>query len=321
MSNVIPLDAKRRIEASLQPASLSETQAAVAMLAKALPIMPSIQDPPAYKAIMAEFLAPYPADVLMQAVHQAIKDFKQMPSIREMVELCKRLVWPRHEERRCLERAEYEKQHAQRQAAGRAAEAGRAAQRAAEDKARRQPHIERMRVVEERARERLGDAAPLSGDVELADSISKSMVSCAGCSISWSVALERGELWAAQYCRLMALAERTWRAIEQGRITWNECLAIGKLISRDEAAARSEVEKAEAREARQGYAAPPPESFKDRLWGIHKACGLDVPRSKDLDAVATAVANSKHLAALAGLAADREILERPLREEWDKRSV
>ena len=135
------------------------------------------------------------------------------------------------------------------------------------------------------------------------------------------MALERGELWAAQYCRLMALAERTWRAIEQGRITWNECLAIGKLISRDEAAARSEVEKAEAREARQGYAAPPPESFKDRLWGIHKACGLDVPRSKDLDAVATAVANSKHLAALAGLAADREILERPLREEWDKRSV
>jgi hypothetical protein len=91
--------------------------------------------------------------------------------------------------------------------------------------------------------------------------------------------------------------------------------------SRDEAAARSEVEKAEAREARQAYAAPPPESFKDRLWGIHKACGLDVPRSKDLDAVATAVANSKHLAALAGLAADREILERPLREEWDKRSV
>jgi len=312
MSNVIPLDAKRRVEASLQPASLSETQAAVATLTKALAIMPSIQDPPAYKAIMAEFLAPYPADVLMQAVEQAIKDFKQMPSIREMVELCKRLVEPRREELRCLE---YE----QREAAGRAAEAGRAAQRAAEDKARRQAHIRWLRVVEERARERLGDAAPLPGDIELADSISKSTVSYAGRRISWSAALERGELWAAQYCRLMALAERTWRAIEQGRIAWNECLAIGKLISRDEAAARSEVEKAEAREARQGYADPPPESFWDALWRIHKACGLDVPRSKDPDAVATAVANSKHLAALAGLAPEREIVERQVREEWESK--
>ena len=93
-----------------------------------------------------------------------------------------------------------------------------------------------------------------------------------------NAALAEGERWAAKYCRLMALAQRTRQAIEQGRIAWDECLAIAKLISRDEAAARSEVEKAEAREARQGYAAPPPESFKDRLWGIHKACGLDVPQ-------------------------------------------
>jgi hypothetical protein len=42
MTNVIPLDPKKRILASLRPASLSEAQAAVAVLAKALPIMPSI---------------------------------------------------------------------------------------------------------------------------------------------------------------------------------------------------------------------------------------------------------------------------------------
>ena len=95
MTNVIPLDPKKRILASLRPASLSEAQAAVAVLAKALPIMPSIQDPPAFKGIMAEFLAPYPADVLMEAVNQAIEDLKHMPSIHEMVELCKRLVVPR----------------------------------------------------------------------------------------------------------------------------------------------------------------------------------------------------------------------------------
>jgi hypothetical protein len=262
---------------------------------------------------MAEYLAPYPADVLIQAVEQAIKDFKQMPSIREMVELCKRFVEPRREELRCLE---YE----QRQAAGRAAEAERAAQRAAEDKARRQAHIERLRVVEERARERLGDAAPLPGDVELADSISTSVVSRSGRLVSWHEALKGGELWAARYCRLMALAERTRQAIRQGRIARDECLAIAKLISRDEAAARSAVERVEARAARPQYEFPPPESFWDALWRIYKACGLDVPRSKDPDAVATAVENAKHLAALAGLADVREILDRQVREEWESKT-
>ena len=84
----------------------------------------------------------------------------------------------------------------------------------------------------------------------------------------WPAALQRGELWAAQYCRLMALAERTRQAIGQGRIGWNECLAIGKLISGDEAAARSEVEKAEAQAARPQYECPPPDSFWDALWRI-----------------------------------------------------
>ena len=94
MSNVIPMDPKKRIEASLQPASPSDAQAAVAVLAKALPIMPSIQDPPAFRAIMADFLRPYPADVLIAAVHQAIQNFKHMPSIHEMIELCEGLVDP-----------------------------------------------------------------------------------------------------------------------------------------------------------------------------------------------------------------------------------
>ena len=55
---------------------------------------------------MAEFLAPYPADLLMEAVYQAIEDFKNMPSTNEMRELCKRLVEPRHAELRRLKRAE-----------------------------------------------------------------------------------------------------------------------------------------------------------------------------------------------------------------------
>jgi hypothetical protein len=97
-------------------------------------------------------------------------------------------------------------------------------------------------------------------------------------------------------------------------------LAIAKLISRDEAAARSAVERVEARAARPQYEFPPPESFWDALWRIYKACGLDVPRSKDPDAVATAVENAKHLAALAGLADVREILDRQVREEWESKT-
>jgi hypothetical protein len=319
MTNVITLDPKKRILASLRPASLSEAQAAVAVLAKALPIMPSIQDPPAFKGIMAEFLAPYPADVLMEAVNQAIEDLKHMPSIHEMVELCKRLVVPRHAELRRLEQAENEEQQKQREADERAVEAEREAQRAAEDEARRQAQSRWLQRVEARARECLGDAAPLPGDVALADGISQSLVSRGGSRISWQAALERGEPWAAKFCRQMALAERTRRALEQGRISWTECLAIGKLISRDEAAARSEVEKAEPRDARRRYAGPPPESFWSALWKVHKTCGLDVPRSKDDDAVAAAVENLKHLTGLAELADVREILDRKQQEAWEAR--
>jgi hypothetical protein len=309
MSNVIPLDSKKHIEAALRPASPGDAQAAVAVLAKALPILPSIQDPPAFKAILADFLAPYPADVLIAAVNQAIQNFEHMPSIHEMLELCESLVEPL----RRLERAKCERQ---REAAGRTADAEREAQRAAEDEARRHANIKWLRGVEERACKRLDDAAPLPGDVALADSISNLLVSRAGNRISWLAALAEGERWAAKYCRLMALAQRTRQAIEQGRIAWDECLAIAKLISRDEAAARSAVEQAEARAARPQYELPPPESFWNALYRIRKACGIDVPRSKDPDAVATAAETAKHLTALAGLAKVREILDRQVQVAW-----
>jgi hypothetical protein len=93
-------------------------------------------------------------------------------------------------------------------------------------------------------------------------------------------------------------------------------LAIGKLISRDEAAARSAVEQAETRAARPQYESPPPESFWDALYRIRKECGVDVLRSKASDAVATAAETAKHLTALAGLADERKILDRQVQEAW-----
>jgi hypothetical protein len=126
--NVIPFDRRERLEASLRPAKLSAAQAAVAALTKSLAILPSIQDPPAFKQIMAEHLAPYPHDVLLTAVKQAIADFKDMPSIKEMLEICEALMKPRRAELRALEQAEDERRaheqaerEWQRQAAERAA--------------------------------------------------------------------------------------------------------------------------------------------------------------------------------------------------------
>jgi hypothetical protein len=280
---------------------------AVATLGAWLKIPSTIVCPEQFgKAMEDELVAcRYPADVLGEAVLEARRTLDWYPSIKEIIAICERLIEPRR--RRNLAIGQMKAEHARRQ---------QQSADAAEDEARREAKIKWLRVLEERARQRFGNNAPLPGDIELTNSISKPRVSCAGRNISWSAALERGELWAAQYCRLMALAERTRQAIRQGRIAWDECLAISKLICRDEAAARSAVEQAEARAARPQYEFPPPDSFWDALWRIHKACGLDVPSSKDPDALATAVANSNHLAALAGLVAEREILDRQVQEAW-----
>jgi hypothetical protein len=114
MTNMIPLDHKKPIAASLQPDSFNEVQTAIEVLSKGLPIMPSIQDPIVFKGIMAEFLAPYPTDVLMRAVNQAIRDFKYMPSINELVAICEQLVASRRAEIAEVRRRQQEREERQR---------------------------------------------------------------------------------------------------------------------------------------------------------------------------------------------------------------
>jgi hypothetical protein len=311
-SQLVPLDVlpalEREIEATLQPAHSREVSMAIAALGAWLKIPQTIEDPEQFGKAMEEDLAArgYPADILNEAVLQARRTLDWYPSIREMLALCDRLVEPRRRQFRAIWQMEAEHRRRQQEVAEREAQAEQEGQRAAE-------RIRWLQALEGQSRERFGNAAPLPGDIELADSISISRYT------PWLSALKHGEPWAAKFCRLMALAERTRRAITQGRIAWNECLAIGKLISRDEAAARSQVEKAEARAARPQYEFPPPESFWDALSRIRKVCGLDVPRSGDPDVIATAVENAKHLSALAGLADVRAILDRQVLEEWERR--
>jgi len=113
MTNVVPFDSKKRLEVSLQPADFSVAQAAVAALVKGTQIPPSIEDLPAYKKTMAEFLARYPADVLLEAVNEAIPNHKWLPGTNEMIELCEKLIAPRRAELDALKWAEdYERRAA-----------------------------------------------------------------------------------------------------------------------------------------------------------------------------------------------------------------
>jgi hypothetical protein len=320
MTNVIQLDPeKRAIEASLRPAGLEVAQAAVKALAKKLAVMPSIEDPQAFKKTMAEFLAPYPADVLLAAVNEAIArverspdgrvrvlGFDCMPSIREMVEICERLIAPRRAELRALESAEdYER----RAAAERAAKQAEWEQLQAERERWRESKIRWLQGVEDRARRRFGDAGPLEGDVALADSIVGWVRR--GYETSWLNALNNGEEWAAQFCRLMALAARIRGAVLEGRLRWDEGLALAKKLTVDEAEVRRLIEAIERRHG--GTGEQPTNEFFRSLWRVHRACGCDVPADVVFPEDQAAALQRIDLTALADA---RAVIDRQTAQEW-----
>ena len=223
-STLVPLDAlpalQREIEARLRPAKRSEVNACVATLMASTNIGPGIKDPETYGKAMAEDLteAGYPADVLKEAVKQVRRDPGWFSS-PAMFEACERLVEPWRKRLRGIAQMEAEYARRQQEAAERAVEAKRKAQWEAEAEARRQAKVKWLRHVGEQAHERLGDAAPLVLDIELADALIGRLYR-SGKPVSWLNALAQGEQWAATCCQQMALAERVRRALEQGRIFW-----------------------------------------------------------------------------------------------------
>jgi hypothetical protein len=317
-SELVPLDAlpalQCEIEASLRPAQSREVNMAVAALGASLKIPGAIENPEKFGEAMAIELAEYPADILKEAVGHARRTLDWFPSIKEMIAICERLIEPRRERLRAIRRTEAEYRRRQQEAAERAAEGEREAKREMKHEARRQAKVKRFRCVEERARERLGDDAPLPGDLELADSLSLTQVYRVGKPVSWLAALADGERWAAKYCRQMALAERVKRALEQGHVSWDVALAAAKLIIVDEESARRQIEDIQDRPAK--YPGDQPtESFWRAVWRIVRACGLDAPVFPE-DAAAAAINNLKHLDGLAALADQRAVLDQQAREEW-----
>jgi hypothetical protein len=310
---------KREIEVSLRPATPCEINVFIAALQSWIKKSPAIEDPKAFWQAMREDVAKYPIDVLMDAAKQArgLRGFNWTPSIKEMVEHCEHLMEPRRAELRAIHRAESDRRAREQEAVERAAEAEREAERQREREAHRQAEIERLRKLEAGARKRFGDDGPLPGDVQLADSISNSEVSRGGKPISWQAALAAGELWAAKFSRLMALAARLRQALEQGRVSWDRALTIAKMISADEANVRRQIDDIE------GVAASypgdqPTESFWRALCKIHTACGLDARQFSE-DAAAAAIENLKNLTGLQKLADVRAIIDRQASEEWQQR--
>ena len=165
---------KREIEVSLRPATPCEINVFIAALQSWIKKSPAIEDPKAFWQAMREEVAKYPIDVLMESAKQArgLRGFSWTPSIKEMVELCERLMEPRRAELRAIQRAEDVRRAREQEAVERAAEAEREAERQREREAYRQAERERLRTLEAEARKRFGDDGPLPGDVELADSLS-----------------------------------------------------------------------------------------------------------------------------------------------------
>jgi hypothetical protein len=313
MTNVVPFDSKKRLEVSLQPADLSVAQAAVAALVKGTQIPPSIEDLPAYKKTMAEFLARYPADVLLEAVNEAIPNHKWLPGTNEMIELCEKLIAPRRAELDALKWAEdYERRAAAERAAKQAKWEQLQAERERDAQAQRKRQEARimwLQGVERRARERFGDAGPLPGDVELADSIVGWVRR--GYESSWLNALNDGEEWAAKFCRLMALAARIRDAVLAGRARWDVGLALAKKLTTDEAEVRRLIDEIERRPGGTGEMLT--EGFWVELWRVHRACGCDVPA--DVVFPEDQAAALKRLD-LSALAQERAVIDRQTEQEW-----
>jgi hypothetical protein len=163
-SALVPLDAlpalEREIEATLKPAHPHEVSMAVAALGRWSNVGPGIQDPEQYSQGMEEALTArgYPVDVLQEAVVEARATFDWYPSPRAMLAICERLIEPRRKKRQAIWQMQAEHARRQQEAAERKAQAEREAERAA--------RIRWLQGLEERARERFGNDAPLPGEIE-----------------------------------------------------------------------------------------------------------------------------------------------------------
>jgi hypothetical protein len=240
---LLPLDQllrlREEIEASLQPVGRPVIAKAVAVLWASFKVGEVLEDRVAFTKVMIHELATYPPDIVEQALSQARRTIKWLPSIAEMIEICDQLVGERRrqlsaiawliEEREWeLEKAELEERDVRRR----------------EEQSARIRALHGIEVSPEDIK-RAGDLRPL-------------MYWPRGQFTEWGESLGRGELWAAKFCSRLALVDRALRCEDYVLIRREHTVALAELVIADEAAARRQVEDMEEGNIKDRL--PPPES-------------------------------------------------------------
>jgi hypothetical protein len=87
-----------QLEQSLRPATRQDVKKAVMALFGSFKVAGVVLDPDAFTAAMNAELAEFPVDVLQDAVRHARRTLKWLPSIAEMIEICKEVGFPRRDQ-------------------------------------------------------------------------------------------------------------------------------------------------------------------------------------------------------------------------------
>jgi hypothetical protein len=245
-SQLIPLDhllsLREAIEASLRPAAWPVIVKAVGVLVASFKVGSVLQDKSAFTQLMMTELAAYPEDILDQAITQARRTIKWLPSIAEMIELCDGLVGERRRRLGIITRLIEEQEREQ-------------------EKAELEDRDVRLREEQAARIRALHGIAVSPEDIKFAGDFRPFMRWPLGKFSGWAESLDRGELWAAKFCSRLALVVRAQRCEDHVLIRHEHTVALAELVIADEAAARRQVEDMEAGNIKDRL--PLPESLGD----------------------------------------------------------
>jgi hypothetical protein len=230
---LMPLDrllsVREVIEASLRPAGPADIAKAVAVLFASFKVGAVLEDRPTFARLMIVELAAYPLDIVDQAITQARRTIKWLPSIAEMIELCNQLVGERRRRLGIVTRLIEEREREQEKA-----------ELEDRDVRLREEQAARIRALHG------NEVAVSPEDIKFAGDFRPFMRWPLGKFSGWAESLDRGELWAAKFCSRLALVVRAQRCEDHALIRHEHTVALAELVIADEAAARSQVEDMEA---------------------------------------------------------------------------
>lgn len=232
-SQLVPLDAlqitRDDIEASLAPAADSDVENVTGTLVSSFKCSPEVlANPQGFAVQMRLALSSYPPDVLYEIIPRAVRAFDWLPSIKQVLDIADQLCGPR---RRALHTIDQMKaEHGRRKI-----EADRRAERELQ-------HRAWLAELTGKLAEMFGEDAPLPDDIELACALRPNICLRQGTVVSWLASLAGGELWAAKFCRQLAVLARLNHAFRLGKAPGELAREIAELIVDDEADARRQIE-------------------------------------------------------------------------------